>query len=56
MIDSLELTEVTISGNWDVTASNGVDLVESINGPLQINIEVDSSGIIPISPFLFGGS
>ena len=51
MIDSLELTEVTISGNWDVTASNGVDLVESINGPLQINIEVDSSGIIPISPF-----
>jgi len=39
------------SGDWQVTASNGPDYIESLNGPFEFSIEIDSAGIIPLASF-----
>ena len=43
------------SGDWQVTASNGTDYIESLNGPFEFSIEIDSVEIIPLAPFSLMG-
>ena len=47
----LDSNITTIEGDWSVTAINGLDTIESANGPYHFSVTIDPEEIIPLAPF-----